>query len=130
MASSINVLILSGNLGREPEMIYTEKGLAVTNFSVAVGVWDGQKRAEATMWVKVVCFDKLAERCNTYLKKGSKVEVVGSLRIREYNDKDGNRRWSTECLAKEVNFIGGIVSNLDKQQEDEPAYEPDPSHPF
>ena len=112
----MNVLVLSGNLGREPDMSYTPNALAVTNFTIAVNQWDGQKKAEVAMWVRVVCFDKLAERCNTYLKKGSKVEVVGSLRIREYNDKDGNRRWSTECLAKEVIFLGGIAQPGEKDE--------------
>ena len=110
-------------------MMYTEKGLAITNFSLAVNRYDSKTRGEVAQWIRVVCFDKLAERCNQYLKKGSKVEVVGSLVIRDYVDKEGNKRQSVECSAREVNFVGAVTSRETEGQEPPPPEE-DFNHPF
>ena len=101
MAYSVNKVILLGNLGRDPELRYTQSGTAVAKFSVATSsrTKDGGDKTE---WHNVVAWDKLAELVNRLVGKGSKVYVEGRLQTREYTDKDGNRRWSTEVVAREM----------------------------
>ena len=104
MAFAVNKVILLGNLGRDPELRYTQSGKAVVKFSIATSDRgkDGQDRTE---WHNVVAWDKLAELANKLVVKGNKVYVEGRLQTREYNDKDGNRRWSTEVVAREMVFL-------------------------
>jgi len=104
MAYSVNKVILLGNLGRDPELRYTQSGTAVAKFSVATSsrTKDGGDKTE---WHNVVAWDKLAELVNRLVGKGSKVYVEGRLQTREYTDKDGNRRWSTEVVAREMVFL-------------------------
>jgi len=104
-----------GNLGRDPEMKYTPQGKAVTSFSVATSEkWTGQdgEKNERTIWFRVSVFDRQAESCNEYLRKGSKVYVEGKLQgdqatggPRIWNDKDGNPRASFEIVASTVKFL-------------------------
>lgn len=109
MARGINKVILVGNLGKDPETRYLPSGGAVTNVTVATSEnWkdkDGQ-RQERTEWHKVVFFNKLAEIAAEYLKKGSKVYVEGSLRTRSY-DKDGQKHYTTEIVASEMQMLDG-----------------------
>jgi single-strand DNA-binding protein len=89
----LNKIMLIGNLGRDPEMSYLPSGKAVTKFSVAVSRrWNDREsgeRREETTWFNAVAFDRLAETCNTYLHKGSKVYVEGRMTSRKYTNKDG-----------------------------------------
>lgn len=121
MPSGLNVLIVSGNLGRDPDMHYTPQGTAVTKLSVAVNRWDGKQ--EVTSWLPVVVFGKIAESCGTYLNKGSKVEVIGELSIRKYQDKDGVDRLWTECIASKVVFLSSKGSGAGAPPEPPPDSE-------
>ena len=106
MAYSVNKVILLGNLGKDPEIRYTQSNKAVARFSVATS--GGTREQERTDWHNVVAWDKLAELCGRLIGKGSKVYVEGRLQTREYNDRDGNRRWSTEVVAREMVFLTTI----------------------
>ncbi len=107
---SVNKVILLGRLGQDPELKYTPGGSPVCNFSLATTEsWTdkaGQKQ-EKTEWHKVVVWGKLAELCNQYLSKGRQAFLEGRLQTRAWDDKDGNKRYTTEILASTVQFIGG-----------------------
>lgn len=107
MADGVNKVILIGNLGRDPEVRYTQSGSAVTNLRLAVGERkkEGDNWVDHTEWMDVVAFGKTAENCGQYLEKGSKVYVEGRLQTRKWTDKDGNDRYSTEVVAARINFL-------------------------
>jgi single-strand DNA-binding protein len=106
---SVNRVILIGNLGRDPEVRSTSNGQSVANFSLACTETykdrDGN-RQEKTEWVKVVAWGNLATLAGQYLSKGRQVYVEGSLQTREYSDKDGVKRYSTEVKAVNIVFLG------------------------
>ena len=107
---SVNKVILVGRLGQNPEVRYTPSGAAVANFSVATNEsWtdkSGQKQ-ERTEWHRVVVWGKLAELCNQYLAKGRQVYLEGRLQTRQWQDKDGQTKYTTEVQAQTVQFLGG-----------------------
>lgn len=107
--SGINKAILIGNLGRDPEMRYTQDGNPVCNFSIATTMnWKdrstGEKR-EKTEWHRIVTFGGLAEVCARYLRKGSKVYIEGRIQTRSY-EKDGATHYITEIVASDMNMLG------------------------
>jgi single-strand DNA-binding protein len=106
--AGVNKWIGVGNLGRDPEVRFTQGGSAVCNLSVAVGerVKKGETWEEHTEWVRVVCFGKTAENAGQFLQKGRQVYVEGRLRQREY-EKDGVKQRSTEVVADVLQFLGG-----------------------
>src|SRR2546429_6403351 len=107
---SVNKVILIGNLGKDPEVRFTQTGSAVANFSIATSEqWNDRdgKRQERTEWHNIVVWGKQAETCGQYLAKGRQVYVEGSIRTRQYDDKEGNRRYITEVVAQRVQFLGG-----------------------
>jgi len=110
VAMSVNKVILVGRLGQDPELKYTPSGSAVCNFSLATSEsWSdksGQKQ-ERTEWHRVVVWSKLAELCNQYLAKGRQAYVEGRLQTRSWDDKTGNKRYTTEVLASTIQFLGG-----------------------
>jgi single-strand DNA-binding protein len=114
MAKSLNKWTGIGNLGADPESRFTPGGKAVTQFSVACSSsWknaDGETQ-ENTEWVKCVAWDKLAEICNQYLNKGSKVYVEGRLQTRKWQDKEGNDRYTTEVVLSDMLMLDGKNSN-------------------
>ncbi len=104
----LNKVMIIGNVGREPEMRFTANGTAVTSFSVAVNrVSLGQEndRREETEWFRVVAWNKLAETCNQYLAKGSRIYVEGRLQTRSWEGNDGQKRYTTEVVANNVIFL-------------------------
>ncbi len=105
MTRGLNKVLLIGNLGRDPEMKYMPSGTPMTSFSVAVSrSWrtpEGENKDE-TEWFRVVAWQKLAETCNEYLRKGSKVYIEGRLRTYEYQGQDGQPRQSVEVVANEM----------------------------
>lgn len=109
--ASVNKVILIGNLGRDPELRYTQSGQAVANFSVATterfGGRDGGDPQERTEWHRIVTWGKTAENCAQYLAKGRSVYIEGSLRTRDWEDREGNKRQTTEISAQRVQFLGG-----------------------
>ena len=107
--SSVNKVIIVGNLGKDPEMRYTQDGKAIANLTVATSEsWKdkntGEKREKAE-WHKVTFFDKLAEIVGQYLKKGSKIYLEGKLQTRKWQDKDGQDRYTTEILGSEMKML-------------------------
>jgi single-strand DNA-binding protein len=104
----INKVILIGNLGADPEVRYTQSGSAVANFTVATTeTWkkqDGSKE-EQTEWHRVVAFARLGEICGEYLGKGSKVYIEGRLQTRKWQDRDGNDKYTTEIVAREMKML-------------------------
>ena len=108
MAGSVNKAIVVGNLGRDPETRHTQGGQTVCNFSVATSEkWrdKGGESQESTEWHRIVCWGKLAELCDQYLSKGRSVYVEGKIQTREWTDKQGEKRYTTEIVAKEVQFL-------------------------
>ena len=105
----VNKVILIGNLGRDPELRYTPGGQAVATFSLATteryNDRSGQ-RQERTEWHNVVAWGKLAELVNQYLKKGRSAYIEGRITTRSWDDKDGNKRYKTEIVANQVQFLG------------------------
>ena len=118
--SGINKVILVGNLGKDPDMRYTAGGDADANLSIATSEsWNdnqtGEKK-EKTEWHRVVFFRRIAEVCGEYLKKGSSVYIEGSLRTRDWEDDQGNKRYTTEIIGREMQMLGGRRSedNMDQ----------------
>jgi single-strand DNA-binding protein len=107
---SVNKAIIIGNLGADPEVRYTQSGTAVANLSIATNErWtdkSGEKQ-EKTEWHRVVVFGKTAENCEKYLGKGRQVYVEGRIQTNEWTDKDGNTKYTTEIVARDVTFLSG-----------------------
>ena len=138
MARGVNKVILVGNLGNDPDVRYTAGGAAVSNISVATTEsWKDKEtgdQQEKTEWHRVVFFGRLAEIVAEYLKKGSQVYIEGRLQTRKWQDKEGNDRYTTEIVAKEMQMLGGkqeqssnsnqssTNNNQSRQQHDEPAF--------
>ncbi len=105
----VNKVILVGNLGADPESRSTKSGSTVTNLRIATtervkdreGNWN-----EQTEWHRVVCFGTTAENVARYLSKGRQVYVEGRIRTDKWQDKDGNNRYTTEVVARTVQFLG------------------------
>ena len=105
----INKVILVGRLGRDPELRYTPSGTAVANFSLATDErWSSNGESQSrTEWHNIVVWSKLAEICNQYLTKGRLVFIEGRLQTRDWEDKDGNKRRTTEIVASDMKMLGG-----------------------
>lgn len=105
---SLNKVMIIGRLGQDPELKYTPGGAAVCNFSIATSEsWTdkaGQKQ-EKTEWHRIVVWGKLAELCNQYLGKGRQAFVEGKLQTRAWEDKEGQKRYTTEIMANTVQFL-------------------------
>jgi single-strand DNA-binding protein len=110
--ASVNKVILIGNLGKDPELRYTPGGSAVTNFPIATNErWkdkNGQPQ-ERTEWHNIVLWGRLAEIANEYLKKGSPVYIEGRLQTRSWEDRDGNKRYTTEVVGNQMQMLGREV---------------------
>jgi len=108
--ASVNKVILVGNLGRDPELRYTQSGQAVATFSIATtDRWrdkDGANQ-ERTEWHRIVVWGKSAENCAQYLQKGRSAYVEGRLQTNDWEDREGNKRTTTEVIAQNVQFLGG-----------------------
>jgi len=102
----MNIYTFTGRLGRDQETRYTQSGTAICSFTVAVDYGFGDNKG--TNWIRCSLFGKRAEsRLPSYLVKGTQVAVSGELRVREYDDKDGNRRTSVDLSVNELDLIGG-----------------------
>lgn len=113
----MNKIIIIGNVGRDPEMRYTQGGNSVTSFSVADNnkytTRDGEKHEE-TEWFNVSAFGRQAEICNQYLSKGSQVYIEGRVKSRTYQGNDGQTRHSLDVTVQNVQLLGG--RDDDRQQ--------------
>lgn len=105
----VNKCIFVGNLGADPEIRTTSSGKEVCNFSLAV-----RAGKDGTEWVRVVAWEKMAETAEKFLRKGSRAYVEGELRTRSWEDKEGNKRYSTECIARLV-----LAMDSKEEREDE-----------
>jgi len=118
--SGLNQVVLIGNLTRDPELRYTPDGTPVTSFTVAVNRpfvnRQGEREAD---FVPVVVWRKRAETCSEYLMKGSQVAVEGRLQVRNYEDKDGIRKWVTEVVARRVDFLQRLKKQFSSQISEE-----------
>ena len=134
--AGVNKVILLGNLGSDPETRYTQAGETVTNFSLATSEkWkgkDGEQR-EKTEWHKIVTWRKVAEACRDYLSKGSQVYVEGKIVTEQWEDKEGNKRYTTKIDAQYVKFLDSKPKQESQhypshQEEDDgsPAYDGPP----
>ena len=116
---SVNKVILIGRLGQNPEIRYTAAGAPVANFSLATHeTWmdkSGQKQ-ERTEWHRIVVWGKIAETCSQYLAKGRQVYIEGRIQTRQWQDKDGQTKYTTEVQAQTVQFLGS--GGGDKQNRD------------
>lgn len=115
MSNDLNRATIIGRLGADPEVRYTANGVAVATFSVATGKkWTdnttGQER-KATEWHRVVAWDRLGEICGEFLHKGKQVYVEGELRTREWDDRDGVKRYTTEIVAYRMQMLGSRDGN-------------------
>ncbi len=118
MNKGVNLVILVGNLGQDPEVRYMPNGNAVANFTVATSEsWQDQQgqKQERTEWHRIVMYRKLAEIAGQYLRKGSKVYLEGKLQTREWQDQQGQKRYTTEIVADEMQM-------LDSKQDGQPSY--------
>lgn len=108
MPRSINKVILIGHLGDDPELRYTGGGVAVCTMSLATNETytdeDGNE-VEKTEWHDVVTWKRLAEICDEHLDKGSQIYVDGKIQTREWSDRNGNQRYTTEVHARQVQFL-------------------------
>ena len=124
----INKVILVGNLGKDPQLNITTKGVDVCNFSVATSEsWKdkttGEKK-ERTEWHRIVAWDKLGQNCAKHLSKGRQVYIEGKIQSRAYDDKDGVKRYVTEIIANDVQFLGK-KSNSDSRNDIPPVGDDD-----
>jgi len=113
--------MLIGRLGADPEMRYTEGNNAVANFRIATSEkWTdkGGNKQEKTEWHRIVAWGKLAELAGEYLSKGRQVYVEGRLQTREWKDKEGAKRYTTEIIAKQIVFLGGKNDSQGGQQQE------------
>ena len=127
---SLNRVMLIGNLGRDPEVRYTSSGAAVANFTIATNeAWTSKdgRREERAEWHRVVVFGKMAEICREYLKKGRQVYIEGRLQTKQWEDREGNKRTTTEIVANNMVLLGrpGESSHFDQ---DGPPRSGDPSY--
>jgi|SRR4051794_5566842 single-strand DNA-binding protein len=107
---SVNKVILVGNLGRDAELRYTPGGAAVATLNMATTeVWNdkGGQRQEKTEWHRIVLWGKSAESLAEYLTKGKQIYVEGRLQTRQWDDKDGNKRYTTEIRGDRIVLLGG-----------------------
>lgn len=107
--SDLNLCQFIGRLGQSPEMRFTPSGVAVANFSIAVGekykTKDGEQ-VENTEWIRCTAWRRLAEIIGEYLKKGSQVYLAGKWKTRKWEDKEGNTRYSTELEVSQMQMLG------------------------
>ncbi len=132
----INKAILIGNLGADPEIRYTQSGTPVTSFSVATTErWKDKsgEQQEQTEWHRIVAWQRLAEICSEYLSKGTKVYIEGRIQTRKWQDQNGNDKYTTEIVAREMKILtprntsgggSGFGGGGDDFQEPPPFNEP------
>ena len=131
----MNKIIIIGNLGQDPEMRYTPSGQSLTSFSLASNrrytTANGEQREE-TQWFNVTAWGRLAETCNQHLSKGQQAYVEGRIQGREYTGRDGQKRFSLDVTATDMQLLGhrggGSNSGSDEQQSggsDEGSEQPD-----
>lgn len=133
MAASVNKAILVGNLGRDPELRRTKNGTPVTSFPIATTERfkdrNGEQQ-ERTEWHNIVAWSKTAEIAEKYLSKGRQVYIEGKITTNSWEDNEGNKRYRTEIVARELQFLGGKGdSSFDSGSSSEPSNSAPPQEP-
>ena len=125
----VNKAILVGRLGADPEVRYTQDGTMVTNLRLATSErWKDKsgERAERTEWHRIVTFGKLAEICGNYLSKGSLIYIEGRIQTRSWEDRDGNKRYTTEIVALNMQMLDSKGQGREQVAEPTPQPGPEP----
>ena len=124
--NGINKAILIGNLGGDPEFRVTPQGTSVANFSLATSETRGRDegREERTEWHRIVLWEKLAEIARDHLSTGDRIYIEGRLQTREWTDKNGGKRWTTEIVGRELRMLGGRAQENESPPNDEEPSEP------
>jgi len=130
---SLNKVLLVGNLGGDPELRTTTNGQSVASFTIATNRrWTNKetgKPQEETEWHRIVVWGRQGENCKEYLHKGRQVLIEGRLQTRQWDDKEGNKRYTTEIVAQNVQFLGG-GNRADAAPAEQPSFESEaPSSP-
>ena len=139
--AGVNKVILVGRLGKDPEVRYTPSGAAVANFSIATSEeWKDKntgEKQERTEWHRIVAWRRLGEICGEYLHKGSQIYIEGRLQTRDWEDRDGNKRYTTEVVAQSMQMLGGSTGKQGRAESteesfpvEEPISVPDDDIPF
>lgn len=113
--AGVNKVILVGNLGKDPEVRHLENGRAVANFSMATSETYKNRQGERvtnTEWHNIVLWTPLAEIAEKFLKKGNQVYIEGKLTTRSWDDQDGNKRYTTEVVGREMTLLGSREDNM------------------
>ena len=135
----VNKVILIGHLGADPEVRYLNNGTTVANFRMATSENRLNKAGEKTTvteWHRIVAFGKLAEICRDYLSKGKQVYIEGKIRSRSWEDKEGNKKFTTEILANQMQMLGSAAGQTGSASPDREGVEqetppfPDEEVPF
>ena len=136
MARGLNSAAIIGNVGKDPEVRHTQSGTAVANLSVATSeTWfdkaKGEKQ-EKTEWHRVVAWGKLAEVVEKYVKKGRQIYIQGRIETRAWEDNSGNKKYTTEIVAKEILLLGPRQENADLAEQifDRSDYDPQSIDPL
>lgn len=136
--ASVNKVLLIGNLGKDPEVKYMTNGDAVANIALATTeVWKDKngEKVEKTEWHKITFYRKLAEIVGEYCKKGKSIYVEGRLETRKWTDKQGIERYTTEIIATDMKFLGGLNKDDSNRRDEQPrnqkeSFSDDPDIPF
>lgn len=127
----LNKAILIGRLGRDPETRYTGDGTPVTNFSIATSETFKNKQGEKqerVEWHKIVAWGKLAEICDKFCKKGGLVYIEGQISTRDWQDKEGVKRKSTEITARTMRLLGSPGGRSSEGRESTDSHYDDDPH--
>jgi single-strand DNA-binding protein len=121
--AGVNKVILIGNLGANPEIKYLSNGTTVANFRIATTenrVNRSGEKISTTEWHRIVAFGRLAEICGEYLNKGKQVYIEGRIRTRTWEDKEGNKRSTTEIIATRMQMLGapGAVPEVPEMEKE------------
>ncbi len=111
----MNKVILVGRLVRDPELRYTQTGKAVASFTLAVNRRFSHNQEQTADFIPIVVWDKLAEVCSKHLFKGSQVLIEGRMQVRNYEVQDGSKRYVTEVIAQELEFMGSKPTALESK---------------
>ncbi len=124
--AGINKVILVGRLGKDPEVRYTPSGAAVANFTIATSEeWkdkDSGQKQERTEWHRIVAWRRLGEICGEYLRKGSQIYIEGKLQTKSWEDRDGNKRYTTEIIAQNMQMLGSANRGARTMDQGDPGF--------
>lgn len=121
----MNKAIIIGNLTKDPELTQTTNGISICRFTLAVQrKFTNAEGERDTDFLNIVVWRTLADNCHKYLKKGSKAAVIGSIQTRSYDAQDGTKRYVTEIVAEEVEFISSRSNGGSEEKEEVAKLEP------